>query len=112
MVKNLAVKNNPERGVLIGDGLTAMMQVHNTQTRAAQADSVIEVNAELVRPAVTNHGQHPAEVPCPGRRARFQVDYAGNATHQSRPPFLILPESVLGSCGQNSTALGTRKSSR
>ena len=68
VVENLAVEDDPQRLVLVGDRLLSAAQVNDAQPGAAQPHALIAVNAELVRPAVANHRQHLTYVGFPDRR--------------------------------------------
>ena len=107
VVENLAVEDDPEGAVLVGDRLLAGAEINNAEPGVAQAGKAVEINAELVRPAMTNHRQHPADALLLNRVSVGKVDYACNATHQTRAFLLILPEPVLGSSVRNSTCFGT-----
>jgi len=58
IIKHLAIEDDPECAVLIADGLLAARKVDDAQAGISQADTIGEINAELVRPAMADHAKH------------------------------------------------------
>jgi len=69
VVEHLAVHDDPERAVLVSDGLLAGLQVDDAEPRRTEADLLIQKQAELVWPAVADRGQHLAQEALIGRLA-------------------------------------------
>jgi hypothetical protein len=55
--------------------------VDDGESGAAQPDTVIKEDTELVRPAMANQGQHLAQVRLGDRVTLGHVQYASDATH-------------------------------
>src|SRR6185503_15141413 len=84
VVENLAVEDDPKRAILVADRLLAGAEIDNAQPGVAQAGKAVEINAKLIRTAMTDHRQHPAEAGLLNRIGLGETDYAHNATHQTR----------------------------
>ena len=81
ILEDLSVLGDPDRAVLVAQGLTAPRQVHDRQSPRPQGQSRLDVDMLVVRSAMgdrTGHRQQP-------RRGKLaltsQIDRAGNATH-------------------------------
>ena len=58
VVKDLAVEDDPERSILVAERLLAVAQIQDGKPCTAQPDTLIKQDAELIRPAVPDQGQH------------------------------------------------------
>ena len=74
-VVGFAVVGDPDRAVLVGQGLVAAFDVDDAQAAVAQADARLDVDAFVVRAAVDDRPAHPGEeVAGDGRTARRRGD--------------------------------------
>jgi hypothetical protein len=80
VVEDLAVVGDPERAVLVREGLLPGREVDDREPRVRQADPVVAVDAELVRAAVSERGGHGAERLDGGGGAASRQN-AADATH-------------------------------
>src|SRR5512133_3918359 len=81
VIKDLTVKNDPERLILVSDGLLPTAQINDAETRFAQRRGTTEINAELVRSAVPDHAQHLADHALRNRIGIFETKNSDDATH-------------------------------
>src|SRR5512133_433237 len=81
VIKDLTVKNDPERLILVSDGLLPTAQINDAETRIAQRRGTTEINAELVRSAVPDHAQHLADHALRNRIGIFETKNSDDATH-------------------------------
>ena len=58
VVVNLAVEDNPDRAVLVADGLMAGCEVHDAQPAHADADMSIKIEALVIRTPVSHDAAH------------------------------------------------------
>jgi hypothetical protein len=62
IIENFTIKHNPNRAILIADGLLPAAQINNTEPGIAQANPIgiilKQVNAKLVWPTMTDTTQH------------------------------------------------------
>ena len=70
VVEDLAVEDDPDAPVLVGDRLPAALEVDDAQPRVGEADVRIPVEAETVRAPVPEHGGHRLEVRLRARSRR------------------------------------------
>ena len=61
VVEDLTVVNDPVAAVLSRDRLLAGGKIDDAQAGVAEANLVVEIDAELVGSAMADHGQHAAE---------------------------------------------------
>ena len=81
VIEDLAVEDDPEGAILVGDGLLAAAQIDDAEAGVAQADRAIQIDAELVRPAMADHGQHPAQVGLINGFPAGCIQFADDAAH-------------------------------
>src|SRR5436190_12315857 len=111
IIENFAVENDPQGFVFVGDRLAASAKVDDAEAGAAQGGLAIEQNAEFIRAAMPQLGEHLAHIALSHRLLPRAVEHASNPTHYFRSILLTLPEPVLGSSARNSTWRGTMNSS-
>jgi hypothetical protein len=86
VVEDLAVEGDPQRRVLVAHGLLAAGEVNDAEPGMRQTHAVLRVKSGIVRPAMSQHPNHPLEgIRSDGRS--IEIEYAGYATHN---------DSVLG----------------
>ena len=61
VVEDLTIVDNPETLVFGRNGLLTGREIDNAQPRVCHADRIIHIDSELVRPAVSDHGEHLAK---------------------------------------------------
>ncbi len=83
MVVDLAVENDPECAILVGDGLLAGRQIYNAQPGAANPDLRVHVQTKLIRPTMPDNRQHPAELSYIRRTPAAPIQTANNPAHRS-----------------------------
>ena len=84
VVEDLAVKDDPERSVLVADGLLAPAKIEDAEPGAPEADWPIEVSAELIRTTMPDHAQHLADVVLRNRVTVFEIKDSCDAAHGLR----------------------------
>src|SRR5579871_1691116 len=75
VVENLAIKDDPQRAVLVVDWLTAAGYVNDTQARMRKPNLGIDVKPRIIRAAMPNRGDHPPK--------RGSAAWIRSATHKS-----------------------------
>ena len=112
VVENLTIVDNPERLILIADGLPSVAQINDAQPRTPQRSDRIEQNSKLIGATMPDSPQHPTQLKFTRGFLASEVENPSDATHQASSFRAIFPDSVLGSDVLNSTYFGTIKSSR
>ena len=113
VIEHLAIEDDPQGFVLVGDRLLTRAEIDDAQARVAQGDVRIGVHTELIGTAMTNHRQCVfGTLGQVARRGVRSAEFTHDATHQARSFLETLPEEVMGSVSRNSMCLGTMKSSR
>ena len=80
VVEDLAVEGDPQRRVLVAHGLLAAGEVNDAEPGMRQTHAVLSVKSGIVRPAMSQHPNHPLEgIRSDGRS--IEIEYAGYATH-------------------------------
>src|SRR5690554_6599236 len=78
VVVNFAVKYNPNRALLVGDGLVARFQINDAQTTVCKADFPLDVITGVIRAAMADDVCHLTQ--CLGRHALL-TPLSTNTTH-------------------------------
>lgn len=73
----------------------------------AQSGVRVQVNPKLVRPAMADHPQHPAQPILADRFCRLMLNDASDTTHYLSSFLTTLPEMFIGRDSRNSTCWGT-----
>ena len=81
IVVDLAIENDPGGAVLIVNRLLAAFHINNSQPAHAQADSLAEVEAVIIRATMANGVAHARDQRLINQRIRL-FDYAYNPTHK------------------------------
>jgi hypothetical protein len=81
VIKDLPVKHNPQRAVLVPDGLLAAAEVDDAQPGASETDVIIQVDPELVGSAMPDHGQHPTQLRLFNGGVGSKIKYARYPAH-------------------------------
>src|SRR5947208_985649 len=102
VIKNLAIEDDPQRFVFIGDRLAAAAKVNDAEPRAAETRFAIEQDAEFIRAAMPQLRQHLAHITLGHRLLARAVEHSSNPAHYFRSILLTLPEPVFGSSVRNS----------
>src|SRR4051812_44917976 len=81
VVEELAVEDDDDGAVLVGDGLPAVREADDAEPSIRQADAGRFEEAVLVRPAVNDGTGHAGEQSRGNRALPRQIDDARDATH-------------------------------
>jgi hypothetical protein len=82
LVVNLTVVDDPDRAILIGNGLFATLQVDDAQTAVAESNHAADIGTFIIRPAMRDGSEHPLDLFVLNA---FQVVLAANTTHAIYP---------------------------
>ena len=85
-VVDLAVEDDPDRPVLVGERLIARRQIDDAQTAMSEADAGTDEEAVGVGPAMRDDVGHRRESAAIDRLSRVEVDFSSDAAHIRRPP--------------------------
>jgi hypothetical protein len=85
VVVDLAVEDDPDRAVFVGDGLMAALDVDDRQPPRREADSAVEKRSFIVRPPVGDGPGHGVEHQSLRPFARCRIEYSADATHERSP---------------------------
>ena len=84
VIEDLTVEHDPQGPIFVGDGLLAGAQVDDAQARIPEADVIVEVDPELVGPAVADRPEHRAEGGFLRRPSPAEVADSDDAAHLAR----------------------------
>src|SRR5215471_7229265 len=82
MVIDLAVKDDPDRPVLVGHGLVSAHQVNDAQTPKAQSHRTQDDFTVVVGAAMTNGICHRPQVFARKTGACIKIDYSADSAHR------------------------------
>ena len=83
VVEDLAVVHDPQRLVLIVNGLTPRVEIDDTESHVPQPNPIVHIDAGLVGAAMANHTHHPPQVFRVNVVRGRQPTHAYNATHDT-----------------------------
>jgi hypothetical protein len=81
VIVDFTIEDNPNRAVLIADGLVAGDQVNDAQAPHSESDAAVRVNTLIVRTAMSHRGTHPAQDVLANRGLFPELHDARNSTH-------------------------------
>src|SRR5438105_187915 len=86
VIVDLAIKNDPDRLVLVGDGLMAAFDVDDRESTTSKGYRTINVKAFIVRSTMSDRVAHALEKVFRDRANGSEEEFPRNATHDLPAP--------------------------